>query len=113
MTARLMLAAIEWNNANRSQVTDAEGKPCAYVVYSKRRKAFVLRSKYKKIASTPFYKFTRTKKISLRSSEMWAPFRKRQKMNFWRSTIPDTNKSTVKTNGTFKEFIGNSAYKYV
>ena len=52
MTARLMLAAIEWNNTARSQATDAEGKPCAYVVYSKRRKAFVLRAKYKNIAST-------------------------------------------------------------
>ena len=46
MSARLMLAAIDWNNSSREQRQDQAGKASTTAVYSKRRKTFVLRSTY-------------------------------------------------------------------
>ena len=47
MSARLMLAAIEWNNTIREEQVDETGQSATSVVYSKRRKSFVLKKKYK------------------------------------------------------------------
>ncbi len=46
MSARLMLAAIDWNNSSREQCQDQAGKASTTAVYSKRRKTFILRSTY-------------------------------------------------------------------
>ena len=47
MSARLMLAAIDWNSSSREQRQDEDGNARTTAVYSKRRKTFVLRSNYK------------------------------------------------------------------
>ena len=44
MSARLMLAAIDWNNSSREQCHDQAGKASTTAFYSKRRKTFILRS---------------------------------------------------------------------
>ena len=49
MKGRLMLAAFDWNNTLRDQKRDDSGKPLKAVVYSKRRKTFVLRNRYEKL----------------------------------------------------------------
>ena len=46
MKARLMLAALDWNNQSRIKVLDTEGKVKEDLVYSKRRKMWVSRARY-------------------------------------------------------------------
>jgi hypothetical protein len=48
MNARLMLAALDWNSQSREEVRDAEGEVVLNTVYSKRRKQWVLKTRYKK-----------------------------------------------------------------
>ena len=47
MSARLMLAAIDWNNSSRQQEEDEEGQPKMRMRYTKRGKVFVLRNVYR------------------------------------------------------------------
>lgn len=46
MKARLMLAALDWNCKSRSAVTNEEGQIVQDLVYSKRRKMWVTRTRY-------------------------------------------------------------------
>ena len=46
MLARMMLAAVDWNNSSREQLQDQAGTASITAVYSKKRKTFVLLSTY-------------------------------------------------------------------
>jgi hypothetical protein len=55
MKARLMLAALDWNSQSREIVTDGDGENVEKLVYSKRRKQWVLKCRYikKKMQHVP------------------------------------------------------------
>lgn len=76
MYGRLMLAAIDWNSSERIPRLDKDGNSTMSVVYSKRRKDFVLKGNYVRKKTDVMTKLTKTVSMTHKEKKSLSPFKR-------------------------------------